>query len=311
MLFLRSRPPFLRSPDGEGAGGGDDAAAAAAAAAAAPPAADAAAAADPFAGFTPEHKALIETKGWNKDAKGLNDVLGRALEGYVGLEGKLGRKGVLLPGKDAKPADLDAFYGALGRPEKPEDYVFSVPEGVEASETDVAFHKHMAPILHKAGLRQDQLNLLAEGFNAFSAKVAGDGEQATADQMVTATATLKADPEFGPKYNENLELANHAVRALGGEPLVAELAASGFGRFPSVVKAFWKMGQAIVEPDLISGLVGDFGPMTKADAAVEIKKMKADKEFIKKFLDNKHPEHKEAYDKMLRLQQLAGEVPNG
>jgi hypothetical protein len=40
-------------------------------------------------------------------------------------------------------------------------------------------------------------------------------------------------------------------------------------------------------------------------AVAEIQRLQADEEFQKKFLDRKHPQHKAAFDEMLRLQKLA------
>ena len=58
------------------------------------------------------------------------------------------------------------------------------------------------------------------------------------------------DSEFGgPRFEHNLRIAKKAVDHLGGRKLREVLEQSGLGSHPEIVRAFWKVGRAMAQPN--------------------------------------------------------------
>jgi hypothetical protein len=78
---------------------------------------------------------------------------------YLELEKRLGAS-VVLPGKNAKPEDVEAFYEKLGRPKSPDGYELDpvfLPDNV--SQTDPG-NKEFRKIAHEIGLSKVQAKAL-------------------------------------------------------------------------------------------------------------------------------------------------------
>jgi hypothetical protein len=238
---------------------------------------------------------LAQAKGWKSP--------GDALKSYAHLERMIGADKVALPPKDAQGnRDWSKWDGwaTIGRPEAPEKYAFRAPDGHTASETDRAFQAHMAPLLHKAGLAQWQVDLLAQGLDSFGTqhrdRLSSHGQQAYA----ASVHELKRD--WGASFDRNLDLANRAVRQFGGPDLVRALSAAGLGHHPAVVRAFARVGATLAED---SGLPGGSASGGTGSARSEIQRLKADPQFQAAFLNRLHPGHEQAMGKMLKLQAQA------
>ena len=157
---------------------------------------------------------------------------------------------IRMPGKDAKPEEVSAFYKALGVPEGPDGYQFKTPDGVEITDQDKAFQSEMAKIMHTSGIPKAAAERLVDGYNAFAQnmmKAAVEADTKFADQ---ATATLKQ--EWGDDYNRNLAFAAKAAQELFGDTYDAVKQMEGKnGRFildnPVFIKAFAKIGGEMAE----------------------------------------------------------------
>jgi len=245
--------------------------------------------------LSPANRAALEPKNFAD-----NDALAAA---YLNLEKTVGMKGVPLPGEDATPEEMNKFYEAIGRPAEPSEYVFAMPEGVEASQSDLAFQSGMAPVLHKAGLTQAQVAVLNEGWNEMNASAAQAYSERLDQEFTAAETALKKD--LGAAYDAKMEAGNLAVRTLGGEELADYLAESGLGRDPRFLKFLVAAGEslsgdgALVDGNTVAGV------STPAQAKAEISRLESDPDFAKVFLDKSHPEYKAAVEKMQRLQALA------
>jgi hypothetical protein len=267
------------------------------------PTAAAAGAADWRSSLPDEVKPLALAKGWKSPAE--------ALKSYAHLERLVGADRIALPPKDAKGnRDWSQWEGwaALGRPEAPERYAFKAsagPDGAprEASAVDREFQLHMAPLLHRAGLAQWQVDLLAGGMDGFSQRFRGRAEALAREELSAAEAELRRD--WDQSFDRHLDLANRAVRQYGGPELARALAQSGLGRNPAVVRAFARIGATLAEdsglPHDRPGAAGSGG----GSARQEIQRLKADAEFQQAFLNRLHPGHEAAMARMLRLQTQA------
>jgi len=247
---------------------------------------------------------LAQAKGWTSPAE--------AVKSYAHLERLIGAERIALPAKDGQGRrDWSAWEGwaALGRPETPERYAFKGAAGPDGKprapgDADREFHRHMAPLLHRAGLAQWQVDLLAEGLDGFGAQHRERGQRRAQEEFAAAEAELRR--EWDRSYDRHLDLANRAVRRFGGPELAKALGQSGLGRNAAVVRAFARIGATLAED---GGMPQDarMGADGGGSARSEIQRLKADSEFQQAFLNRLHPGHEAAMARMLRLQaQVTG-----
>lgn len=238
---------------------------------------------------------LAQAKGWKSPAE--------AVKSYAHLERLVGADKIALPPKDAQGnRDWSKWEGwsTIGRPEAPDKYAFRLPDGQRATDEDRALHAHMAPLLHKAGLAQWQVDLLAQGLEKFGHQHRDKLSRQT--QQTYAAAVQELQRDWGASFDRHLDLANRAVRQFGGPDLVRALSASGLGHHPAVVRAFARMGAMLAED---SGLPAGSAGGGAGSARAEIQRLKADPQFQSAFLNRLHPGHEQAMSKMLSLQAQA------
>ena len=83
--------------------------------------------------------------------------------------------------------------------------------------------------------------------------------RARMDERIAATqaewvSAARADKEFGgDKLQENLATANKALEAFATPELRAWLVETGAGNHPEVIRAFYRIGQAISEDRFVGG----------------------------------------------------------
>ena len=117
-----------------------------------------------------------------------------------------------LPGTDATPEQWAEFYGKLGRPETPDDYVMEVPDG-----DDGAFAKQVAPLLHEAGVTAKQAEILSKGWNQMRADAlaqiaAAESADATARNTQNTAEAEALKTEWGQQHEANMHHAQQAVK---------------------------------------------------------------------------------------------------
>lgn len=139
-------------------------------------------------------------------------------------------------------------------PAVPESYELKMPDGValdqEAATEFTAIAKE---------LKLDQAT--AQKFADVGAKMAQRQADNHAKLVESWTESVKTDKEIGgDKLAENLGVARKALETFGTPELKDVLNATGFGNHPAVIKAFYKIGQAISEDKFVTG--GAKGPET-------------------------------------------------
>lgn len=177
---------------------------------------------DWLAGLSEDNRSLVEAKKW--------DAPEAVVKSYRDLEAHAS-KALVPPSEDAKPEDWDAFYGKLGRPENPDGYEFKLPEGVpEDMPYDDTLKTEFQTWAHEAGLTPKQAAMMHDKY------VQQAGQQYSTAVEDTATKVTGAHDELtkawgdpgSEKYQRNVELADRAIRQLGGEELRTELKQFGF-----------------------------------------------------------------------------------
>lgn len=209
---------------------------------------------------------------------------------YVQLEGYQGRS-VVIPGKDAKPEEVTAFYGKLGVPESAEKYELTKPEGVEF---DPAIEKDFKGIAHQLHLTQAQVAGLQQWFMG---SPMGNPDIASEKLEQITERDLRA--EWGGAFDFNMKLAQRAVKEVGGKDVYDLLHATGLGNHPAIVRMFHRLGREYAEDGTFIRDAQSGGLMTPADAQAKIRAIMS---------DPKHPYHsgvQAAIDEVRGLYQLA------
>lgn len=221
-------------------------------------------------GLSPENRQLVTTKGWTDPDKGFAS--------YRELESKIG-KAILLPDANADPQQWDGFFEKIGRPKQATEYKFDRPKGLPADAPyDQQTSEMMKGMFHRAGLTPRQAAMLHdevfEGFHKTSTA------EAEAEAQVIGKAHDALVKEWGEPggetYKRNVELANRAIRKMGGEELVAELKATGVlskdgsVKSPLFMKMVAKVGNDLFAEDSMWGNAGDYkNPFADASRDLE------------------------------------------
>lgn len=213
--------------------------------------ATAAIAANPFDGLQAEG-----SRDWIENA-GVKDVesLVKMARNSERLIGKSFQK----PGPDATQSEMDAFYERLGRPKDVSGYELTPPEDMpEDMPYDTEFAGKFAETAHKFGISAEQ----AKGLHDFYVHEMVSGYQAGLDGHVaqleerTSAATNQLEKDWGaqqgtPKFNEQVALADRAIRELGGDALLDGFEAAGLigpqGIIlnPAIAKAMANVGREL------------------------------------------------------------------
>jgi hypothetical protein len=144
---------------------------------------------------------------------------------YFQLEGKSD-----IPGKDAKPEDVNAFWRRLGYPEKPEGYAVSKDQNAGT----------FISAAHTARLTDEQATAMWKSVSEYQARQFAAAQTAQAEELAATDAALKK--EYGEKYDHALQMFNRGMGS--SSELKALIGKSGLAGNPLIVKAFIALGEA-------------------------------------------------------------------
>lgn len=155
-------------------------------------------------------------------------------------------------------------------PVTPDTYELTAPDGVTLDAESVAA---ATPVFKELGLSNEQANKLVPVAAQFAERIQTQANQAIlADVAKTRAdwlATAKADPEIGgAKYDETIKTAAAALDGLGfvkGSPFRVLLDESGLGNHPDMIRAFFKVGQAIGDDGFVRTDTGGARKRTDAE----------------------------------------------
>jgi hypothetical protein len=249
----------------------------------------------------PELKGFAELKGFKSPLDALK--YGRDTERFVGVP----KDEIVRVPKDlasAKPEELDALYGRLGRPAAPADYKLPVVEGGEE------FAGAMAPVLHKAGVSQAQATTIAEGYTEFMKGAVEAQERAQAQQEQIDLASLKREWP-GETFTQREEMARRAVSqfvmpSVGGDRGKAE---EILGKIEDAVgtatflRLFSNIGEKVGESSFVDGSQrsnSSFG-MTPAAAREQLAMKRQDRDWSSKALNNPGGPERQEWDRLIQI----------
>jgi len=217
------------------------------------------------------------------------------MKGHIETKALVGRKGVIVPGKDAKPEEWDAFYSGLGRPKTPDEYQMSqvkMPEGFpEIKPESLGEFKQIA---HKLGMNPQQVDGLWKWYAESNGKMFQQMQESQAEALKTTEEALRKD--FGEKYDANLQLAQKVGKYAFGEDF--EAFAQQHGNNPSVIKALVKLGAQLGEDAFVTEGQGAGLNKTPEEAQAEINRIMGDKDHA---YHKNGPGHKEAVEHVTKL----------
>lgn len=211
--------------------------------------------------------------GWSK-ALGVPDTLEAKFtrpealaRSYVSLEKQIGAKGVIIPGTNASQAERDAYFTALGRPAKPEEYGFKKPEKIgDRAVPDAAWDPKRVESFSKVAFEIGLTKAQAERLTQYSLEDGLTGADAIQRSQAEYQAKAKADLKtaWGADYDKNLGAAHRAAQQFGDAELMAHPA---IGNDPVLLKFMAKVGAATGErPPAGRGEQGGDRGMSPADA---------------------------------------------
>lgn len=223
------------------------------------------------------------------------------LKSYVNLEKTIGKDKIALPGKDAKPEEIKAFFAKLGVPESPDGYKLpdvKLPESAGTINPNV--QKEFLAKAHEIGLTPQQVSALYEWQAGSITSALSQKEAAAAESVQKSEAALRK--EFGRAYDEKISTAKKVIAAFGDDGM-KEVIAGEIGNNPAFVRFLAKIGSSLSE----SGFKGVGGvstfTMTPEMAKAEIHRIYSDKNHPHNIAT--HPAHKAALEQMKDLHHMA------
>lgn len=229
-----------------------------------------------MAGFNEDLKGYASTKGW-KDP-------GQLAESYRNLEKLAGvpqDRLMKLPEKfydDAGKltAEGRAIYERLGTPKDAKDYDLKVPE----TGGDPKLMEHFKTVFHDAGVPKNVAEKIVGSWNEYQGKAV----EATKAQAVEAfkQSEIKLKSDWGMAFDQNVNIAKEAVRALGVSAEQINAISSQLGH-DATMKLFHKFGSAVGESTFVTGR--PTGTMLEpASAKARISALKSDKAFAARLM---------------------------
>lgn len=247
--------------------------------------------------FADEDIGFIQNKGWDSPVK--------AIEAYKNLEkfhGVPADQIIKLPKDFSEDGALDPIYDKLGRPESPDKYEVTLPEGVQVDEQRLNMAKEVG---HKIGLNNQQIQALAEFDATYQQQALEEYNKEVATKREQEMNLL--EKEWGNHFEERAELGRRFVRSNVPEGMdknqTLEAIEDAIGT-AATLKLFANAGEKFKEdsvPD--SGADRPFGytaEQAKAEKQSLMAELNGDKERLAVYNQGKGAD----YEKMKKLNQI-------
>lgn len=149
---------------------------------------------------------------------------------------ELAAKGDGIPGKDAKPEELAAFYAKLGVPETADGYDLK-GDNLDAFKK-VAFESH---------LTQDQARSMLDAIAQAGNTAQAQQQENMRKQYADTDRELRS--EYGSAYGAKMQALKKGLTTWGGDGIQQKLLNAGLGFDPAIVRMFVKLGELSQEAD--------------------------------------------------------------
>lgn len=167
---------------------------------------------------------------------------------YLELERRLGSS-ISVPGENAKPEEIRAFYSKLGVPEKPEGYELKTPS--EADGWSKTVEAQARERFLKAGLTPRQAQEMID----LHVEFVEQGAQSLNEGAKQAEAQLKS--EWGSGFKKNFGFFEQGILHYFGPEAFELLKRSPLGNSVPFIKGLALMGAQLTEAGYIPGELPD------------------------------------------------------
>ncbi len=242
---------------------------------------------------------LPEDLKGNKSLSKFTDMSGLA-KSYLELE-KNKDKGLMLPNEDASDEEWDKIYQKLGMPED-RKYISSdrraelIKDNFADDDTLSAYEDLFA----KSGLTKRQSNKALE--QIITNIKSGNESYSKMQQQEIAGNMAKINEKYGKDATEKMNILKGTMAKYGSEELASLVKESNYK--PVLVDLLIKLGELDKSDSLIAGERQERA-RNKDSAVKEIKALESNNEFMLKYKDKKHINHKDAVAQMRDLYDIA------
>jgi hypothetical protein len=177
------------------------------------------------------------------------------VKAHIEQKKKWDQRSPAIPGKDAKPEDVAAFWKALGYPEKPDGYALAKDQSAGTFLTAA----------HAARLTDEQASAMWKEVSQNQARLIASRQEAQKAEFNTTIEALKK--EYGEKFTYAVEMFDRAIGNTGTEhsPLMQQLLGAGLVGNQTIIKAFIALGEARQE----TGSPGSNSPVQPEKSVTE------------------------------------------
>jgi hypothetical protein len=188
---------------------------------------------------------------------------------------------VRLPKDAADQNGWNTVWSRLGKPSDAKEYDLSNAKFADGSEPDDAFKDWFRNSALAANLPKDAAGRVASEF----VKYLESNAAAEAADQAAALAESKAAlaRNWGGNYQGNLMIAQNAARALGMDPEAVSALESVVG-YEKIMNMLHTVGTKIGEDQFGRGAAAPNGVMTREQASARLVEVKADKDFVKRYM---------------------------
>ena len=226
-------------------------------------------------------------------------------KGYKELQSYMGNS-IKVPSDLDNTEALNDVYNKLGRPEKPDGYVYERPDFIppvaegESDTYNVEAQKSFMEAAHAQGFTQKQVKFSLDYFN----KMGVDGLRNMEDLKVKndMEAERQLRDEWTVDYDKNRALAVRGFNAVATDDDKKYIQTTGLDRDPTLLRLFSKVGAKLSEGQF-TGDVKRGGIASPETARVEIDAIRNDPshELYKAYNDGNHPDHSRAVAELSKL----------
>jgi hypothetical protein len=184
---------------------------------------------------------------------------------------------IVIPKEGDAPEVFENFYKAIGRPDAPDGYTITAPEG---RELDVELVSAITAAAYKAGTSNTMLEPLVEAFNDVMVQREQQAEAERAAAKDQDVAAVRA--EWGEQFSAKVAQCNQAMRML-------ELSQDDIGALEDAwgtartFKLLQRLGAGMAEDALIGGGAAVRFGVSPAEAKAELNKIETDPALAKKY----------------------------
>lgn len=203
---------------------------------------------------------------------------------YINLQKLVSKKITSLSPEELKQIDKN-----FGAPETAEEYDIKANDIINEDDA-----KNFAKIAHEIGIPKEKFEKLFSAYSDNSLKQYESHMEKVQLNLVEEERQLKK--EFGVAFDQNIKLANEALRKFGGQDLVNVLTQNNLQNNPALVKAFTEMGKIIADDTKI----GETKRSNYIPTPEEAKQKAVDfrKEYSEELNSPNHKDHAWAVEKL-------------